>query len=596
MWRLSALSSALVWFIIAGLWLTACAPAAPPTPTALPAKATPVLPKPSPTAPLATPAVGMPMPTPTMTEMRLATPVPQPTAPGAPKRGGILKIGGPNEPEFADFNRISHIGGLMTFSDIHRGLIQVSPEDRSSLIPDLAVKWEAKDGGKVWLFTMRDGVVDQDGIPFTAEDAAYNINRWLTRPNRIPLPRTGAMRGAVEKAEAVDAKTLKITLKGATAAFLPMMSQAYHLMQPKRVLEPIDTEGKGRDLKAEEIRGVGPYKLKRWDRASVFTVERNPRYWEIDPKGKPYLDGIQNYWIADMTTLIAAFRARQIHMSCRFSTPTKRDVDDMKKAMGDKLVNFEVVAPGWRGLHFNLAKPPFSDVRLRRAINLAMDRKELNETFYDGAGKIPGPYLWAWDWLISEKEYLTWPGFRQDKKAEDIAEAKRLMREAGYSEKNPLKTSINTYTTGVQVQESQLLRERFRQIYVDMDMRQIELVASWEILYKGDFDMANVSTGIEFDDPESYHGTLWLPHAGRNVGKWENAEWMKLYEQQLVEFDRAKRAALLRKMAQIWWEDMPGAATLRPALNQVQWNFVKGYVLPIFHQANYRNDGLWLDL
>lgn len=168
------------------------------------------------------------------------------------------------------------------------------------------------------------------------------------------------------------------------------------------------------------------------------------------------------------------------------------------------------------------------------------------------------------------------------------------MASLGYTKATPLKVRCLTYTSGVHLREAEVVREQLKEIGLDMSLERMEIAPKEERARRGDFDIIHQSTGVEFDDPDSYHGTLWLPDAGRNYTRWKSDEWVKLYQQQRVEGDRAKRAVILRQMAKIWFDDMAFISTLRPILNYGWWGFVRGFELPVFHQTHWRFDHVWL--
>jgi ABC-type transport system substrate-binding protein len=505
-----------------------------------------------------------------------------------PKRGGILIRTLSGDVQHADAHRISTVTSLNVHSKIHLTLLAVSEVDRKTVKGELAESYEVSPDRTVYTFKLRNDVKSHDGVPFTAEDAAYSLNRMIVRPNNLAIPRGGCIRGTVKHAEAAGPHTLKVTLKSAAASFISCVSMPYILIQPKHTIEKVDQEK--RDLTSDMIQGYGPFKVKKWRRGDRYELVRNEDYYD---KGLPYLDGVTNIVMKDGGTRIAAFRTGAVHMTPEFTTPNRAQMTKLQEDLGDKVTFKPIGAAGWTGFYFNLNKKPFNDVRVRRAIHLAIDRQELNELALEGVGFVATPYLWLWDWLISYEEYLTWPGLRTEKEA-DIKEARRLLKEAGYPD--GFTATITSFTSGYQLDQAQIFIEQMkRNLGLDIKLRSLEGSSLYQYLRRHNFELATVGTGVEFNDPDAYHGTLWLPHGGRNFMKWGNDEWLQLYEKQRAIADKAERAKLLRRMARIWVEDMAFAPAIRPTINPGWWSFVKGYTQPTFHQAHYKDSRIWLD-
>ncbi|MBI4498717.1 MAG: ABC transporter substrate-binding protein [Chloroflexi bacterium] len=511
------------------------------------------------------------------------------------KRGGVL-AGAFGQPAFGDVHRDSGVGGPNTLSDVHRGLLQTDPQDRVSIVADIAERWAISPDGKTYTFSIRKGIKDSGGQPFTGEDVVYNFQRLQTRPNKLPVPRLGCVTQPVEKVELKDLHTVAVTLKHPKASYLACLSSSYALLQPKRALEPIDTAEKGRDLKPNEIIGVGPFKLERWERDVSFEVVPNPNYWEYPER--PYLDKFISYVFSDTTAQAAAFRTGQIQFAANTSGGLRKgEVEELVAAMGNQPVVHKMGYPGFYGVHFNTKRPPFDQRDLRRAVYLVVDRNLHNRLVYDGVGGVPSPYYSKWDWLIPEQEYLTWPGLRSYQgglREEDLAEARRLMEQQGYGPNNRLKVRHVTSASGYYNNDAQLLVDELKKIYIDLDVFRTQTGA--ELLAKGDFEIASHAVSLEFFDPDNYNEVIYGPQGGKNPGKWENSRWYALYEQQTKEMDQGQRARLLREMAKILVDDPPWVPTAPPLIQMVVSHEVRGFgATPPSMQFNQRHDYLWRD-
>ena len=445
----------------------------------------------------------------------------------------------------------------------------------------------SKDG-KTYTFKIREGLKTHKGKPFNAEDVAYSINRMINPPNKMPIPRAGCVRETVVKATATDALTVAIQLQDPVASFIACMTNPYLGIQPKYILETIDKEN--RQMQPEEIDGVGPFKVDKWTFGSIYTAKRFDGYYM---EGRPYLDEIQMVVLPDASSIIAALRTQRIHMVSAFATtPTVTEAKALKKEFGDKLNIVQVDAPGFRGFQINFRKPPLDDIRVREAIDLAVNRQNQLDLVLEGAGSLSGPYYGLWDWIYSFEEMSKWPGYRADK-TQDLARAKQLLKDAGYASGLTIDGIICGTTSG---EDCDLLVGDLGKVGITAKLARGETAANQARGRKGDFSLYYDSKGADFADPDVYNGLIYLPTAGLNWAKWEDKEFLKLYEQERVELDQTKRGQILRKMADIVRDSRVYVLTNRALLHQTWWAFLKGYVPPKdFYHTKYRFDALWMD-
>ena len=548
-----------------------------------------------PAAPAAAAAAAAPVaqsapvaPTPQKIELRVGT-VEQSTK--TAEYGGTLVQMDTNDPAYKDHHKGRTITNLIVFSNIHGNLLHTDTQTRSEIVGDIATDWEVSSDGLKYTFDIRDGLVTHQGHDFGASDVAYNVNRLLTQPNDKPLPRGGCLRAAADGATATG-QSVEITLPSPVSSFIQCISMAYMLFQPQGILETVDADG-SRDMTTEEVDGVGPFVMDKWEVDSMLSLKKNANYYK---EGKPYLDEYQLAVLPDASTRIAAFRTGRVDMVPPFTTPKKPEVDAMKEALGDKVTFQQILAPGWRGFIANQNVAPLDDVRVRQAINIGLDRYEFNQLNFDGIGFLSAPYLGMFDWVYSFDEYFTWPGYRSvvsGQVEEDLATAQSLMKEAGYGPDNPLVTSVNCGTNVND--ECAVLKPQLAEFYIDVEIIRKDRGARLTDANNMDFELWHESKGIEYGDPDAYHSLLYLPTSGINYTDWENADFSAGYDAQKGLLDLTERGAALRDMADILYNDPVWIGVLRPSLNHGWWSYVNGYVPPNFHQATYKYDHVWLD-
>lgn len=287
----------------------------------------------------------------------------------------------------------------------------------------LAQSW--KVDGDVWTFTLRPDVKFSDGTPLTSEDVLFTYDRVAKVPNS---PSSYALYlSTIEKVEAPDSHTVRITTKGPSPVLLANLSLV-PIMSKKAASGPAP-EGKTTvELnRGDGLIGTGPYKFVSWQRGAEIVLDRNPHYW-----GKaPAWDKVIYRPITNSAARVAALLAGDVDVI--EDPPT----DDQARLKNDKKLYLQET-PSVRVIYLALnqgkelpkgmsgtgEKNPLTDKRVREALSLALDRKAIVDRIMDGAG-LPAANLLPYPAFGTSKEYATAP-------AADPAKAKKLLAEAGY--------------------------------------------------------------------------------------------------------------------------------------------------------------------
>jgi peptide/nickel transport system substrate-binding protein len=279
---------------------------------------------------------------------------------------------------------------------------------------DAAEKWDFPDDTTV-IFKVRPNLKFQNikpvnGRPLVAEDIRYSFQRQLELKINA-----GGIPASIERMEAVDPQTFKVTLKQPDADFIATLANVQNVIVPK---ETVDANG---DLKEGPNIGGGAWIDESWQKDAVWTGARNPDYYQ---KGIPYVDKVQFFRFADATAKFQAFRTKQIDY---FSVgATKKQLEDLK-AQDPTLVTGQSRRPG--GLievALVTTKKPFDDKRVRQAIHYAIDRQAALDTVFEGLGFLSaGVPMPSWDWYLPDAEI-------QQLHKRDVAKAKQLLAEAGF--------------------------------------------------------------------------------------------------------------------------------------------------------------------
>jgi peptide/nickel transport system substrate-binding protein len=380
-----------------------------------------------------------------------ASPAPDWIAPSSksPKRGGTLARASAWDPPVLD-PRLTQSVGLYQFTTLtsSRLVRYVFPDEGSgpgdlTLKGDLAESWQANPDHRVWTFKLRQGTKWQNvpplnGRELVAADVKYCLEAYA---------KEGVQSFTFQEVEAIetpDKYTVRIHLKTPNVLFPQNVAEPITVMFSREVLEE---DG---DLKKRLI-GTGPYILKEHTRKVRVVLARNPDYFD---KGRPYVDEYTILSTPDAATRMAAFRASQNDILWLASPG---EVETVRRTNHAAVVQsyHNTLAPF--GLALAQDKPPFNDVRVRRAISTAIDRQKQVDTVFEGHGILGWgvPYIYYQDTPPTAAQLGPWWQYRP-------AEAKKLLAEAGHP--NGFQTTLFYYeyfpqmTSQVQLVQQDLKR------------------------------------------------------------------------------------------------------------------------------------------
>jgi peptide/nickel transport system substrate-binding protein len=455
----------------------------------------------------------------------------------APKYGGTLTFMIPaDSPPSFDAQREETYATIHSAAPFYSTLIRINPDNPGSttdIVCDLCTEMpKPTEGGKTYTFTIRDDVKFHNGDKLTAEDVAASLNKIAFPPAGTLSPRSTDFM-MVDKIEAPDEHTVVIHLKYATGAFLPALADPYNWIYQKKVLD--------QDVHWYEhnILGSGPFKFAGYDVGQEIRGVRNPGYYH---KGLPYLDGFVGIYAPKQAVQLDAIRADRAATEFRGYPPAA--IDQLKQELGDQIV---VQQSDWNctlGAWINHQKKPFDDVRVRRALTLAVDRWGSAE----GLSKVSlmhtvGSLMFPGSPLAPTKAELEsiagfWPDIEKSR-----AEAKRLLTEAGAE--GLTFELINRNVDQPYKYLGTWLVDQWNQIGLHVTQRVVPTGPWFAALRSGEF---SVSTG------GNCHGIVnpvidvqtWLSHSisSQNYGYYEDPQEDKIYDKMLHETDVAKQRTL----------------------------------------------------
>ncbi len=265
-----------------------------------------------------------------------------------------------------------------SFADemLYTGLVRLDPEGGAKIVPAIAQSWTVSPDGKAYTFHLRPGLKFSDGTPVTAADVKFSLDRF-GNPNINKL--FAVLSLGYKETTIVNPSTVKVTLTEPVAGFLYDIA-----IYPADIVPKQAVEKEGANFWRHPA-GTGPFKLKEFVSGSHITFERNPYFWE---SGQPYLETVRWNFATESNSRVLALKGGQAQMAD--GVPYSQ----MASLQGESNVVVQrAPVPAWIGLSLNHKDKPFADVNVRKAIQYAIDKKEINEEIFKGVGSIPNSIM-----------------------------------------------------------------------------------------------------------------------------------------------------------------------------------------------------------
>jgi peptide/nickel transport system substrate-binding protein len=499
---------------------------------------------------------------------------------GTPKRGGTLRMCfGVTIPHYD----IHQGAASSVLGHLYSGLIRYNLVDGlKSIVPDLATSWDVAKDGMSYAFKIRSGVKFHDGTPFSADDVVATFSRLINPPSGISIT-SASLFNQVAKVEKTDDSTVVFTMKKPQAFFLEIVAGPDMMIYPKRWLD--DKKG---DLRKDLAPGTGAFTFKDYKQAEKWTFLKNPNYWD---KELPYLDELDLLHVPAWSDRGTAVLTAQSDLTWNASRETWAE-GEQKNVAVNKLANFGAYA-----IIFNTKQKPFDDPRVRRAIHLAVSRQDVIQAF------ITQEWVNLTRWVPYGDEFATppdtiatLPGLRQDKSA-DIAEAKKLLADAGYADGikgvDFLCASVAPHS---QIMAPAIQDQLKRNLGVEMTIRVQERSLLVEQEKSGKFGMVLDTPGGPISDFSPIANVFFKTGASQNWGSYSNAKFDDLLTKSDGELDKAKRKEQLDQMQDILDQDPPWLLVGYTYHLPMWQKYVKGLAMDTHAFSQWgRVETAWLD-
>ncbi len=465
-----------------------------------------------------------------------------------------LHVGNGTEPQGLDPHLVSGVPEHRILSTLFEGLVDLDPADLH-VIPGVAESWDVSDDGTRYVFHLRENARWSNGDPITADDFVYTWQRMLT-------PSLGAeyahMLHCIKNAKAfnegaitdfsqvgvkaLDARTLEVVLNNPTPYFLSMQAHSAWYPVHKPTIEKFGRmdERNTKWTRPGNLVGNGAYTLKRWVPNNVIEVVKNEQYWCA---ANVKLERIVFYPIDNQQTEERCFRTGMLQLT--------ENVPLAKVPVYSAKQPDLISKDPYIGTYFyriNVTRPPLDDPRVRRALALALDRDAITHNVLTGGQQPARTYT-----VPDTGGYTCTGGIDYN-----VAEARRLLAEAGYPEGRGLRTIELLYNTS---ESHKLIAEAAQRIWKENLGISVSLVnQDWKVYLASqsalDYDISRASWIGDYLDPMSFL-ECFMSDNGNNRTGWASKEYDALIERATRTSDTGARHALFNQAEGLLLNEAP---------------------------------------
>jgi peptide/nickel transport system substrate-binding protein len=449
-----------------------------------------------------------------------------------PKRGGTLQFAISAETPHYDCHGSDTYATLHFSSPFYSTLLRFNLAKFPEIEGDLADSWTVAPDLMTYTFKLHPGVKFHDGTPLSSADVKATYDRLRNPPAGVVSTRQATF-ADIGTIETPDTNTVIFKMKAVNAAMLEHFASPWNCIYSAKDLAADPNSPK------TKVNGTGPFVFVEHVKGGHVAGKRNENYFK---PGLPYLDGFKGVFTLQAAAMLNAIQGGQLLAEFRGISPAERD--RLVAAMGDKI---RIEESSWTLnllVSFNVERKPFDDVRVRKALLMAIDRwggsqglSRISTLRSVGGVLRPGSPMATPD---AELEKL--PGFSRNMTAAR-AEAKKLLAEAGVP--NLKFTLWNRNLAMPYTPAGIFLVDQWRQIGVQVEHKQSDTSPYIAAMSSGNFDVAIDFSNLFMDD-STLALAKFLSGSPQNMSRSKDPALDKLYEQHVRERDPEKRKALIR--------------------------------------------------
>ncbi|MCI1881107.1 MAG: ABC transporter substrate-binding protein [Sporolactobacillus sp.] len=436
-----------------------------------------------------------------------------------------LVIGLDNDPPQLDPQKSSAAVDRQVFQSIYNTLVDI--DSNGKIVPELATSWKISNSGKTYTFNLRKGVKFHDGTPFNAEAVKFNLERELDP--KMGSPRLSEV-GSISKVEVLNHYQVRLSLKQPFSPLLSILTDRSGMM-----LSPTAVKKEGKNFANHPV-GTGPYQFEERVKQDHITVKAFKNYWGNKPKIKtiiyhPYADG--NVRLTNLTSGNVDI----------VNTIDYKDINKVKKNQNLKIDKKDAI--GFQGLVLNVHRAPLNNVKIRQAINLAIDRKSIAKVvFHNYVTPATSPLpisSWAHDSSLKQT-------------TADVSAAKKLVKTSGlknvhFTLKIPSGSSQNQ-------QLGQMIQSMLKKAGISVKLEMVEFGTMIQQGIDHNFDAINLGWSGRLDPDGTIYSWFVTNGANNDMG-YSNKNVDEWLNQARATESEAKRADLYHKISQQIWKDAP---------------------------------------
>ncbi|MFW5799247.1 MAG: ABC transporter substrate-binding protein [Spirochaetota bacterium] len=506
---------------------------------------------------------------------------------GDDKYGGTLIYGKSQSAIALDPGVVDEGGSSTVVSQIYESLLTYNP-GTAEIVPHLAKSYEISDGGKTITFKLREDVKFHDGTTMDADAVVFSLERQNNREH--PFHKHGPWKywsskgwsdrynddgsikseGLIESIEKVDDYTVQITLSEPDSSILYNFALYF-----TAIVSPTAAEKYGEDFKKNPV-GTGPFKFVQWVKDDTTILERNEDYWGK----KAYLERLIFKIYPDNASRVLALEKGEADI---IDTPDRDNLERLAAMDRIKIQKKEGLTVGYVAI--NVEQEPFNDVRVRQAVNHAVNKEEIIKGVYGilgEPGKVPlPPSLWGYNKEKSDYEY-------------NPEKAKELLKEAGYEDGFEFDLFAMKETRPYNPNPSkvaEIMQAQLADVGLKANIVTYEIGTYWDKVDAGEFDLAMTGWSGE-GDPDDFLYNLFTK-GYLNSSRWYNDEYINLVTKAKTETTIEGRAKLYKDAQEILLEEAPIVMLAYGMLIQPMKESVNGFV--IYPSTKLELKSVWIE-
>ena len=482
-----------------------------------------------------------------------------------------LLRGNAAEPETLDPTQSSGTQESEIMGDLMIGLTTHDPACKA--IPGMATHWETSDDGLIWTFHLREALWS-DGVPVTAGDFVFSWQRLVDPAsassyayflhlikNGVAIS-AGKMPATALGARAIDARTLRVDLEHPAPYLLELFTHGTTYPLPRHV---VTAKGKAWARPGNYVSN-GPFTLKSWIPNDYVLLEKNPRFYDA---ANVALEQVYFYPTSDYGAALRRFQVGELDYQERY--PTQK-VDWIRKNLPQTIDPVPSLITEIVGV--NHKREPFSDVRVREAINLALNREVITQRILRN-GEVPA-YNVVPPGIANYQGGLAYD-FKALNYAQRIEKAQSLMRAAGFGESKRLRTTYMIRSTAPTVGRAiaAAIQQMLAQVYIDITITPNDMQVFYPAIQEHNFDIAQAGWAADFSDASNFLD-LFRTGGGNNWGEYSNPAFDAALDGAQREADVNRRSEKLAQAESIFLKDHAAMPLWFWVSLNLTWPYVKG--------------------